>query len=52
MKGANITQLSPIGRASIIITVILSALFFGERKQLARKVISAVLVSIGVLLLR
>lgn len=49
--GASISQLSPISRASIIITVILGALFLGERDNLARKVMSAVLVSGGVLLL-
>jgi transporter family protein len=49
--GASISQLSPISRASIIITVILGALFLGERDNLVRKVMSAVLVSEGVLLL-
>lgn len=49
--GASISQLSPISRASIIITVILGALFLGERDNLVRKVMSAVLVSGGVLLL-
>lgn len=50
-SGASVSQLSPISRASIIVTVILAALFLGERKHLGRKIISAVLVSIGVLLL-
>jgi drug/metabolite transporter (DMT)-like permease len=49
--GANVSQLSPMSRASIIVTVLLSALFLGERKQLVQKVISAILVSVGVLLL-
>lgn len=49
--GAPISQLSPISRASIITTVILSALFLNERKDLVKKIISACLVSIGVLLL-
>jgi len=49
--GASISQLSPISRASIITTVILGALFLGERDHLNRKILSAVLVSGGVLLL-
>lgn len=49
--GASISQLSPISRASIITTVILGALFLGERDHLDRKMLSAVLVSGGVLLL-
>lgn len=50
-NGATISQLSPISRASIIVTVILSAFFLNERKDFARKVISAILVSLGVILL-
>lgn len=50
-SGAPISQLSPISRASIITTVILSALFLNEKKDLIRKIISALLVSIGVILL-
>jgi len=49
--GATISQLSPISRASIIVTVILSAIFLGEKKELVRKIVSAILVSIGVILL-
>ncbi len=49
--GASVAQLSPISRASIIITVFLAALFLGERNNLGKKIISAVLVSVGVLLL-
>jgi len=50
-NGAPISQLSPLSRASIIVTVILSALFLGERKDIKRKILSAGLVSVGVLLL-
>lgn len=50
-SGASISQLSPISRASIISTVVLSALLLNERNDLKRKILSAVLVSIGVLLL-
>lgn len=50
-NGASISQLSPISRASIITTVILGALFLGERDHLNRKILSAILVSVGVFLL-
>lgn len=43
--GASISQLSPITRASIIVTVLLAALFLGERSHLKRKLVSAALVS-------
>jgi drug/metabolite transporter (DMT)-like permease len=49
--GAFVSQLSPMSRASIIVTVLLAALFLGERKNLSRKILSAVLVSVGVILL-
>lgn len=49
--GASVSQLSPISRASIIVTVILSAIFLSERKDIRKKILSAILVSIGVLLL-
>ncbi len=45
--GATVSQLSPISRGSIITTVLLAAIFLGERKQLRRKVLSALLVSTG-----
>lgn len=50
-SGATVSQLSPISRASIIVTVILGAIFLRERKDLGRKIVSAILVSIGVILL-
>lgn len=49
-SGAPISQLSPITRASIITTVILSAIFLKEKKDIKRKLLSAALVSVGVLL--
>jgi len=49
--GASISQLSPITRASIILTVLFGVVFLGERKHLRRKLMSAIIVSIGVLLL-
>jgi len=50
-SGTTVPQLSPMSRASIIVTVILGAIFLGERKDLGRKIVSAILVSIGVILL-
>lgn len=50
-SGASVSQLSPISRASIIVTIILSALFLNERKDIAKKIVSALLVSVGVLFL-
>lgn len=50
-SGASVSQLSPISRASIIVTIILSALFLNERKDIGKKIVSALLVSVGVILL-
>lgn len=51
-SGGNASQIVPIGQSVVIVTVILAALFLGERENLLKKFIAAVLVSIGVLLLR
>lgn len=50
-KGANASQISPINRASIIVTVMLAAAFLNEKDQLFKKILSAIVVTIGVLLL-
>jgi len=50
-SGAPVSQMSPISRASIIVTVILATIFLKERKGLLEKSISAVFVTIGVLLM-
>ncbi|OGK64602.1 hypothetical protein A2313_01710 [Candidatus Roizmanbacteria bacterium RIFOXYB2_FULL_41_10] len=49
--GGQVSQVSPISNASIILTVLLSALFLNERNNLLKKLIAAVLVMIGVMLL-
>lgn len=49
--GALLSQLSPINNSSIIITVFFAALFLGERSHLIRKIVSAIVVTAGVLLL-
>lgn len=51
-SGGDASQIVPIGQSVVIITVILSALFLGERDNLLKKLVAAILVSIGVLLLR
>lgn len=51
-NGGNASQIAPISQSVVIITVILAAIFLGERKNLFQKFIASVLVSIGVLLLR
>ncbi len=50
-KGANASQMAPINRSSIMITIILAAIFLKERSHLLKKFISAILVTLGVLLL-
>jgi uncharacterized membrane protein len=49
-NGGLVGQVSSIYRASIILTVILSAVFLQERKHMLQKVAGAVLTTIGVLL--
>lgn len=49
-NGALVSQMSTVSRASIILTVILSAIFLKERKHVWRKIIAAILTTIGVLL--
>ncbi len=51
LRGAEVSQLSPISNSSIILTVLLATIFLGERDHILRKCISTLLVFIGVLLL-
>lgn len=48
--GAMAGQASTIFRASIILTVILSSIFLNERKHLGKKILGAILTTIGVIL--
>lgn len=48
--GILVGQISSIGRSSIILTVILSTIFLGERTNLIKKLFGAVLTTIGVIL--
>lgn len=50
--GGTASQIVPIGQSVVIVTVLLGALFLGERDNLWKKIIAAILVSLGVLLLR
>lgn len=50
--GGTASQIVPIGQSAVIVTVILSAIFIGERQYLFKKLTAAILVSVGVLLLR
>ena len=49
--GANASQMAPVSRAQIILTVLLAAIFLNERDRLKFKVIAAAMVSVGVFLL-
>ena len=51
-NGGNASQIGPIIQAQVIITVILAIIFLKERDHLLRKFIGAVLVTIGVILLK
>lgn len=48
--GALVAQLSAIAKSSIILTVILATIFLNERKDIAKKIIGALLTTFGVLL--
>lgn len=49
--GALVGQVSTVARASIIFTVILSSIFLKERKDVVKKILGAVVTTVGVILL-
>jgi uncharacterized membrane protein len=49
--GALVGQVSTVVRASIIFTVILSSVFLKERKDVGKKIVGAILTTMGVVLL-
>lgn len=49
-RGALVSQMSTIARASIVLTVLLGAIFLKERDRMPKKIIGAILTTIGVLL--
>lgn len=51
-KGGQASQVNTITQASVILTVILSVIFLKEKDHLLKKFICAILVTIGVILLR
>lgn len=50
--GGQVSQVSAINRASIVLTVVLAAIFLGERDRLWQKIIYGILVIVGVILLK
>ncbi len=51
-NGGNASQIVPIGQSVVIITVILAAIFLGERNSLLKKFVAAGFVTIGVFLIK
>jgi uncharacterized membrane protein len=45
------SQLTPLSKSSIILTVILAAIFLQEKSNLKQKVVAALLVTVGAVLL-
>lgn len=50
-SGGNASQIAPISKSSIILTVLLAVIFLKERKNIWRKILSTLLVTAGVLLI-
>ena len=50
-SGGNVSQVGTIRQASVILTVVLAAIFLNEKDNLIRKIIAAILVTFGVILL-
>jgi len=50
--GANASQLAPIYKTNIILTVLLAIVFLKEKERIPLKLFSAVLVTVGVLLIK
>jgi len=51
-NGALVSQVSSVGRVSIILTVILAMIFLKERSHVGKKVVGAILTTVGILLIR
>lgn len=50
-SGGQASQITPINQSSIILTIILATIFLKERKNISKKIICAIIVGIGVILL-
>lgn len=51
-SGGQVSQVSPINQSAIIVTVFLATVFLKEKDHLLKKVVCAIVVTMGVLLLR
>jgi drug/metabolite transporter (DMT)-like permease len=51
-QGGTAAQLAPISQSVVVLTVLLAAITLGENDNLLRKLISAIIVTIGVLMLK
>lgn len=51
-KGANASQMAPLYRAEIILTVLLAVIFLREKENLPIKILSAAIAAAGVILIR
>ncbi len=51
-QGTLVSQMSSVGRVSIILTVILAMIFLKERSHLGKKLIGAILATLGIVLIR
>jgi uncharacterized membrane protein len=49
--GGPVSQIAPIGQSTIVITVILAYIFLKERDRLVNKIVGAILVFAGIILL-
>jgi len=50
--GTYVSQLSAVGRVSIILTIILAAIFLKERSHVGKKILGAILTTIGIFLIK
>lgn len=50
--GTYVSQMSVVGRVSIILTIILAAIFLKERSHIGKKILGAILTTIGIFLIR
>lgn len=51
-SGGKASQIAPISQSSIVITIILAFIFLRERDNIYKKILGAILVSVGVLFLK
>lgn len=50
--GANASQMAPLFRAEIILTVILAVIFLQEKENMPTKILGAIIAAVGVILIR